>query len=171
MLGLNFICRTPWRSITLQRAREMLLLWAGTMSWRRWLRSWSPGGTSFSYSLIVGLTPLMLQSLMTTSPFRKVPMPLSSDDITLLFPTWRELKFPHPSTNKPTDSLVTRWAAAAWKATKISKRRDPSWTRLRRFPKLNWTQTPWFSGGKGGNRNGDSQVLLYPETRLQLPSH
>ena len=93
MLGFNFICRTPWRSITLQRAREMLLLWAGTMSWRRWLRSWSPGGTSFSYSLIVGLTPLMLQSLMTTSPFRKVPMPLSSDDITLLFSTWRELNF------------------------------------------------------------------------------
>ena len=127
MIGFKFICRTPWRSITLQRAREMLLLWAGTMSWRRWLRSWSPGGSSFSYSLILGLTPLMLQSLMTTSPFRKVPMPLSSDDITLLFSTWRELS---SSFNKPTDSLVTRWAAAAWKASKISKRRDPSWTRL-----------------------------------------
>ena len=56
----------------------MLLLWAGTMSWRRWLRSWSPGGSSFSYSLIIGLTPLMLQSLMTTPPLRKVPRPLSS---------------------------------------------------------------------------------------------
>ena len=73
MLGFNFICRTPWRSITLQRAREMLLLWAGTMLWRRWLRSWSHGGSSFSYSLITGLTPLMLQSLMTTPPLEKFP--------------------------------------------------------------------------------------------------
>ena len=48
----------------------------------------------------------MLQSLMTTPPLRKVPMPLSSDDITLVSILTRSQI--SSSFNKPTDSLVTR---------------------------------------------------------------
>ena len=70
------------------------------------------------------------------------------------------------------DNPVIRWAAVGWKATKISKRPGPSWTRWRHFLLAqHGLFSNFYSGGKGGNWNGGAQVLLYTETRFQLPAH
>ena len=101
---INLICRTPWKSTTQQRVKEMLWLSAGTMSWHRWTSSVShnfhPGycyprcwscfclefRAIFSLTIFLSLSKPNLHSRFTHdhSPMWKVPTLLSSNDSTTL---------------------------------------------------------------------------------------
>ena len=116
---------------------------------------------SFSHFLSLTFTP---DSLMTTLPCEKFPR--------FFHPMIAPLSSFQPDKGRKilsslADNPVIRWAAVGWKATKISKRPGPSWTRWRHFLLAqHGLFSNFYSGGKGGNWNGGAQVLLYTETRF-----